>query len=141
MLNFLLDTIHHILTPLSFLTAFLTSSITLVIVSFLLLLLIHYIIYELYLHPLAHIPGPRLAALTKLWLVYRFRFDDIALLSVALHKRYGVAVRIAPDQVSFDSLEAVKKIYSELVRAWEEKRKNSCLIRSRFILRKDRLVW
>jgi len=117
MLDALVNTIHHILTPLSLLTAFLITSPTIIIISFIFLLLIHYIIYQLYLNPLSTIPGPRLAALTKLWLVYKLRFDDIALLSVALHKKYGVAVRIAPDQVSFNSLEAVKQIYSEFVRS------------------------
>jgi hypothetical protein len=113
MLEPFFNTIHHALGPLSLLT----TPASLVIISFILLLVIHHIIYQLYLHPLAHIPGPRLAALTRLWLVYKLRFDDIALLSVTLHKKYGVAVRIAPDQVSFDSLEAVKKVYSEFVRS------------------------
>jgi hypothetical protein len=54
---------------------------------------IYRIFYDLYLHPLAHIPGPRLAAITYLYQTYyslvggsRF-FIQIG----KLHEQYGMA--------------------------------------------------
>jgi hypothetical protein len=54
--------------------------------------LVHRIIYNLYRHPLRHIPGPRLAAATYLYQTY-FAFKDgksrYYLKVAELHKQYG----------------------------------------------------
>lgn len=69
------------------------------------------VIYNLTLHPLAHLPGP------KLWGVTRFRYvislvsGNLARDIRALHARYGNIVRTAPDEVSFASLDAYPVIY------------------------------
>ncbi|KAI1208540.1 cytochrome P450 [Annulohypoxylon truncatum] len=76
------------------------------------LLPISLIIYRLYLHPLANIPGPRLAAITSLWYVYQVRKGRMTVLYRDLHKKYGPAVRISPNDVSFDSKEAFQAIYT-----------------------------
>ncbi|KAI1380418.1 cytochrome P450 [Hypoxylon crocopeplum] len=76
------------------------------------LLPISLIIYRLYLHPLAKIPGPRLAAITSLWYVYQIRKGHMQVLYTDLHKKYGPVVRISPNEVSFDSKEAYQAIYT-----------------------------
>ncbi|KAI1451312.1 cytochrome P450 [Annulohypoxylon moriforme] len=70
------------------------------------------IVYRLYLHPLAKVPGPRLAAITSLWYVYQVRKGRMTILYTDLHKKYGPAVRISPNDVSFDSKEAYQAIYT-----------------------------
>lgn len=69
------------------------------------------VVYNLYLHPLSHIPGP------PLWIAFpvtkalgmvrgkaEFQIREA-------HAKYGEAVRIAPNQVSFISPQAWKEIY------------------------------
>jgi hypothetical protein len=70
-----------------------------------------YIVHQIYLHPLSHIPGPRLAALTSFYKAYYIHYGDISGHTTALHERYGNAVRIAPNELSFASVESTKKIY------------------------------
>ncbi|KAI1380472.1 cytochrome P450 [Hypoxylon crocopeplum] len=70
-----------------------------------------HIIYNLYLHPLSKYPGPLLGRSTLLWRFYhsvagRFhrRVDE-------QHKKYGPVVRLAPNELSFASIESWKDIY------------------------------
>ncbi|KAK3951370.1 cytochrome P450, partial [Pseudoneurospora amorphoporcata] len=96
----------------------LASSISLLLslILFLLLLLIAIIIttslYRLYLHPLARVPGPRLAALSNTWHAYHARNGRMYTLGKTLHKRYGPVVRVGPDELWVDGREAFKTIYS-----------------------------
>lgn len=69
-------------------------------------------VYRLYLHPLAGVPGPRLAALSNIWHAYHARNGRMYLLGKSLHKRYGPVVRVGPNELWFDSKEAFKTIYS-----------------------------
>ena len=89
-------------------------------------LLSAYAFHALYLHPLAHIPGPRLAALTNLYHVYhiyrrswgefgnwgtqgrRWEEDD---LHRELHARYGPVVRYGPNLVLVNLPHALPQIY------------------------------
>lgn|SRR6266851_3460948 len=47
--------------------------------------------YNVYLHPLAHFPGPRLAAASKYWLFYQEFIRGISLSDIRddLHTQYG----------------------------------------------------
>lgn len=73
-------------------------------------------LYRVKLHPLASVPGPRLAAVTSLWYIYHVRNGQMFNLAKTLHKRYGPAVRVRPNEVWFDSEEAFKVIYSKTCR-------------------------
>lgn len=73
---------------------------------------------RLWFHPLAKIPGPRLAKVTRLWQSWRYYrgtwHDDILL----LHGHYGPLVRIAPNEVSFvDARESLEIVYGHGAKA------------------------
>jgi len=70
-----------------------------------------YIVYQIYFHPLAHVSGPHLAAWTSWYKAYYIHFGDISTHTVLLHQKYGKVVRIAPNELSFASIESTKKIY------------------------------
>lgn len=74
-------------------------------------ILISLMIYRVYLHPLAHIPGPKLAALSNIWQAYHARNGRMLELGKGLHVKYGPMVRIGPNEVWFDSPEAFRIIY------------------------------
>ena len=61
--------------------------------------------------PLRHVPGPKTYALTK----WRLALDDYRGTRTreihALHSKYGTAVRISPNEISFSSLSALRTIY------------------------------
>ncbi|PQE12870.1 cytochrome P450 oxidoreductase protein [Rutstroemia sp. NJR-2017a BBW] len=64
------------------------------------------------LSPLRHIPGPFLARFTRLWYclsIYRGSYERE---NLALHRKYGPIVRIAPNEYSIDSPSACRTIYS-----------------------------
>ncbi|ROV91667.1 hypothetical protein VMCG_09262 [Cytospora schulzeri] len=60
--------------------------------------------------PLSDIPGPFFASLSRLWHVKHILAGDHNIQSVALHKRHGHFVRIAPDEVSVSHPDGIKKI-------------------------------
>jgi hypothetical protein len=62
---------------------------------------------------LASIPGPRFAAVSRLWYTYQVRNGRLLQLAKTLHKKYGPAVRVGPNEVWFDSQEAFRMIYSK----------------------------
>lgn len=75
------------------------------------LLLVAHTIYRIYLHPLAHIPGPLLPKTTSLWLYYRAYVGDEASTIHRLHAQYGPYVRVAPNEVDIADADAVQPIY------------------------------
>ncbi|KAF1833178.1 cytochrome P450 monooxygenase-like protein [Decorospora gaudefroyi] len=60
-------------------------------------------IYNVFLHPLKHIPGPLLAGASGIPYVLHMRNGSIVPWMKKLHEEYGDAVRVAPDEVSFIS--------------------------------------
>lgn len=68
--------------------------------------------YRITLHPLARVPGPRLAAISNVWYAYHVRNGHAASLGRTLHKRYGPVVRVGPNEVWFNTPEAFDTIYS-----------------------------
>ncbi|KAI1381694.1 benzoate 4-monooxygenase cytochrome P450 [Hypoxylon crocopeplum] len=75
--------------------------------------LVYQIIYNLYFHPLSKVPGPRLAAISDApycsWLLSGRQPYKI----LELHNKYGHAVRVTPNEVSFNSAESWKDIYTQ----------------------------
>ncbi|KAI0048042.1 putative P450 monooxygenase [Auriscalpium vulgare] len=72
------------------------------------------VIYNLYFHPLAHFPGPRVAAATELWLPYRelYKGESLSDLRVRVHQQYGDIVRIGPNELHFARPTAYNEIYN-----------------------------
>lgn len=71
-------------------------------------------VYRVFFHPLARIPGPRLAALSNVWLARHARDGRMLGVGKRLHKIYGPMVRVGPDELWFDSKEAFRQIYSKV---------------------------
>ncbi|KAL5337385.1 cytochrome P450 [Aspergillus crustosus] len=72
------------------------------------------VIYRLYLSPIAHFPGPRLAALT---VMYEFYWEAIQNGQFTfhigeLHKKYGPIVRISPTELHVNDPDYYEVIYS-----------------------------
>ncbi|RPA82339.1 cytochrome P450 [Ascobolus immersus RN42] len=70
-------------------------------------------VYNLYFHPLSHLPSPPFASVTSLVLVYYSHYDLRTETLAKWHRIYGPIVRIAPNEVSFTSQKAVKEIYQD----------------------------
>jgi cytochrome P450 len=66
-----------------------------------------WVVYTFYYHPLSHVPGPRLAALTGWWYTLSIRLPIIKNISSPLHDEYGLVVRIQPDTVSISDPRAI----------------------------------
>lgn len=60
---------------------------------------------------LRSIPGPRLAAYTKLWRLHDVYKGSSHLTAIALHARHGKLVRIAPNVISIGDPDEISKIY------------------------------
>ncbi|KAL0942080.1 l-ascorbate oxidase [Colletotrichum truncatum] len=70
-------------------------------------------IYNIFFHPLRHYPGPRLWAASRLpWNLVNLK-GNLAWKIRQLHDSYGPIVRIAPDELSYTSSSAWKKIYGQ----------------------------
>lgn len=71
----------------------------------------NFLLDPLFLHPLSRVPGPRSFALTK----WRLALEDLRSRRTPtiaqLHAQYGPAVRVGPNELSFNSLSALKTIY------------------------------
>lgn len=73
------------------------NSITVIVLAsfacYLLSLFTSIAIYRVYFHRLRHFPGPRLAAVSKLWHVWQCRDSRNHLVLERLHRKYGSFVR------------------------------------------------
>ncbi|KAF4948832.1 hypothetical protein FSARC_13638 [Fusarium sarcochroum] len=70
-------------------------------------------VYNLYLHPLSKYPGPKLASISNLWYVKAWMSGRYPFYLQEAHRTYGDIVRIAPNELSFVTVEAYKDIYSQ----------------------------
>jgi cytochrome P450 len=71
----------------------------------------YYFVYNVYFHPLAGIPGPKLYAAYEMMKVKEQMKGTIAWTITELHEEYGPVVRIAPNEVTFISAKAWPDIY------------------------------
>ncbi|ETS78855.1 hypothetical protein PFICI_08708 [Pestalotiopsis fici W106-1] len=67
--------------------------------------------YEIFLHPLRRYPGPLLAKFTNLYAAFFALERKLHLETWEYHQKYGPVVRLGPDRLVFDSLEALRDIY------------------------------
>ncbi|KAK4222791.1 Pisatin demethylase [Podospora fimiseda] len=80
-------------------------------------------IYRLFLHPLARIPGPKLAAISNIWQARYARDGRVRYLALTLQKKYGPMVRVGPNEVWVcDGPEVVKQIYGAGGGGWGKSR-------------------
>jgi hypothetical protein len=63
--------------------------------------------YRVYLHPFAHIPGPLAAKCSWLWLHYHAYVGDECTQIRRLHEKYGLVVRVAPNEVDIADGDAI----------------------------------
>ena len=70
-----------------------------------------YVFYQRFISPLAKVPGPLGASLSRLWLVKHTREGRLHRELLELHAQHGPLVRIAPNELSVADLDAVRKIY------------------------------
>ena len=70
------------------------------IVSYLISLFTSIAIYRLYFHRLRFFPGPRLAAVSKLWHVWQCRDSRNHLVLEQLREKYGAFVRTGEDAIT-----------------------------------------
>jgi hypothetical protein len=75
------------------------------------ILLLAYVIYQRYFHPLSKFPGPLTASLTNFWKFYHHARIELPQTIQALHEEYGPVVRIGPNDLDFNGAGAVGPIY------------------------------
>lgn len=68
-------------------------------------------IYQIWFHPLSHIPGPLLPKITSLWVYWHSYVGDEATVIHAAHERYGPLVRVEPNAVDISDGDAIAPIY------------------------------
>ncbi|KAJ9606301.1 hypothetical protein H2200_009262 [Cladophialophora chaetospira] len=69
------------------------------------------LLYKNFKDPLRSIPGPLLGRLTGLWITLIEFSGNRSTTVHELHKKYGPVVRLAPNQLSFATTQALKDIY------------------------------
>ncbi|KAF3770258.1 cytochrome P450 [Cryphonectria parasitica EP155] len=78
-------------------------------------------VYRKYASPLRKYPGPWLASYTRLWKVISTASTHTHHDHIAIHRKYGPVVRIAPDEVSLSSPEAARTLLSAGKRFYKTK--------------------
>ncbi|KIK57022.1 hypothetical protein GYMLUDRAFT_46634 [Collybiopsis luxurians FD-317 M1] len=90
-------------------------TITSILISYTIFLLTMGISIFLYrispFHPLAEVPGPWLARVTKLWSFYIATTGDLQRVMKQWHDKYGPTIRTGPNEVSFIGSEAIASVY------------------------------
>jgi hypothetical protein len=70
------------------------------------------LIRRLYFHPLSHIPGPRLAALSNIWISNQFRLGRTSRTCRDLHEEYSSdVIRVGPNEISIRNVDAVEVVF------------------------------
>src|SRR3954471_14753822 len=74
--------------------------------------LVYKIIWEHFLSPLRHFPGPRLAKFTDVYRAFAVSLGTIDQTNIKWHRKYGTAVRIGPNIISISDPSLIKTIYA-----------------------------
>ncbi|KAF2088868.1 cytochrome P450 [Saccharata proteae CBS 121410] len=88
-------------------------------------------LYQRFLSPLAGVPGPFWASLSRFWITKHSWDGDMHRVVIDLHSNHGKLVRTGPNEVSVSDLTAIKKIYgagtkfrkSDWYSVWQGRRK------------------
>ena len=70
-----------------------------------------FIIYPFYTSPLANVPGPKMNAITKWWMVWTDFTKKRTWMIHDMHQKYGPVVRIGPNELAFTGDEPMRTIY------------------------------
>ncbi|KAG6291031.1 hypothetical protein E4U09_004113 [Claviceps aff. purpurea] len=68
-------------------------------------------LYRITFHPLARVPGPKLAAISSFWYARNIVEGNMVKLGLELHRKYGDIVRVGPNELWFNTTEAFDQIY------------------------------
>ncbi|PVH69840.1 hypothetical protein DL98DRAFT_369684, partial [Cadophora sp. DSE1049] len=80
--------------------------------TFLLVFVLLTLIRRLYFSPLSHFPGPKIAAISNIYLANEFRTGRGSHTLLKLHNQYNSDfIRIGPRELSIRNVEAVEAIY------------------------------
>ncbi|KAH8094802.1 cytochrome P450 [Cristinia sonorae] len=70
-------------------------------------------IYNTYFHPLARFPGPKLAAMSTMWKMWRYMIArDFIPRMVEVHSQYGNVVRVSPNELHFSDPDVYNELYN-----------------------------
>lgn len=89
------------------------ASLTIIGVSLLLLLLLYkYFLFPIFFSPLSKIPNAHFSAsILPLWIWSERRNSTAVRTLLALHEKHGPVVRLAPNEISVNSAEALRTVY------------------------------
>lgn len=87
------------------------TNIALLGIAFILVYVTVGVIYRLYFHPLARFPGPKLHAISSFPSVFSLLRGRLPLENKLLHDKYGSVVRVSPNELAFNSVQAWEDIY------------------------------
>ncbi|KAF3059810.1 Trichodiene oxygenase [Daldinia childiae] len=79
-------------------------------------------LYRLYLHPLARFPGPKLAAVTRLYEGYYdlYQSGQYTFKIAELHKQYGPIIRISPYELHVNDATFFDTLYNRQEGVWHK---------------------
>lgn len=80
-------------------------------IIFLTTILYHFVFHPLYFHPLSKIPGPKICAITKYFILYKSWSEQRNRYVQELHEKYGSIVRIGPNEIDINDSSYLKDIY------------------------------
>ncbi|KAI0148397.1 putative cytochrome P450 monooxygenase [Xylariaceae sp. FL1272] len=96
------------------------ANLAIIGLSLCLLYIVGTAVYNVFLHPLRKYPGPLLHKLSPIPRYWTFLTGRLSFEMLELHKRYGNAVRIGPNEVAFSSPQAWHDIYGHKKAGEEE---------------------
>ncbi|RDW68613.1 cytochrome P450-20 [Coleophoma crateriformis] len=79
------------------------------------LYIVQKVVYNLFFHPLSSYPGPKLWAISRLPWHWASINGRLCWTLQEFHLKYGPTIRIAPDELSYTTSSAWKKIYGQKV--------------------------
>lgn len=83
------------------------------------------VVYRVYFHPLAKIPGPKFYAASRLPILYLHNIQGTWIReAISFHAKYGPIVRIGPDLLSVDGSIGYPEIYSQRLHGKSEHTKH-----------------